>query len=421
MTPEKQDGDKLAPNSDDDAIIAECKEFMKISAAADDMNRRNGLDALAFLSGDQWDPQAKAQRTLNARPCLTINKLPTFLHQVTNDQRQNVPGIKVHPVDSGSDEETAEILQGVIRHIEYATNADVAYDTAVNSAAAIGFGYFRLITQYCGEDTFDQEIAFKRIRNTFTVYYDPAATEPDGSDQTKCAISLKMPRTEFKRLYPDASASNDAVLNAAGDQQDWIDTEQVRITEYYRIEQKTATLILLNNGETGWKDEFDEAAAKEVGISIVKERQSAKKVVRWYKLTGTDVLERADIPCKWIPVFPVFGDEIDLDGRVQRSGLIKSAMDPAKMYNVWMTAATEEVALRPEGQVRHGRGPGRGPRGRVGGSEQQQRTVHHLQAQGPGRHPRTASAAPAAGRHPVRHAGDGDARLGRHQGHDWPL
>lgn len=348
MTPEKQDGDKLAPNSDDDAIIAECKEFMKISAAADDMNRRNGLDALAFLSGDQWDPQAKAQRTLNARPCLTVNKLPTFLHQVTNDQRQNVPGIKVHPVDSGSDEETAEILQGVIRHIEYATNADVAYDTAVNSAAAIGFGYFRLITQYCGEDTFDQEIAFKRIRNTFTVYYDPAATEPDGSDQTKCAISLKMPRTEFKRLYPDASASNDAVLNAAGDQQDWIDTEQVRITEYYRIEQKTATLILLNNGETGWKDEFDEAAAKEVGISIVKERQSAKKVVRWYKLTGTDVLERADIPCKWIPVFPVFGDEIDLDGRVQRSGLIKSAMDPAKMYNVWMTAATEEVALRPK-------------------------------------------------------------------------
>lgn len=341
--------DKLAPGNDDDAIIAECRDYMRISEQADSENRQSGIEALAFLAGDQWDPQARMQRKLSGRPCLTINKLPTFLHQVTNDQRQNVPSIKVHPVDDGADIETAEVYQGLIRHIEYSSNADVCYDTSVNSAAAIGQGFFRLVTQYCDDDSFDQDIAFKRIRNTFTVYFDPASIEPDGSDQTKCAISVKMPRTEFKRLYPNAKASDDNLVAGLGDQRlGWIDDNTIRVTEYYRVEMKTATLVRLSNGETGWKDELNEKAANQAGITVVAERQSAKRKVCWYKLTATDVLERADILCKWIPVFPVWGDEVDLDGKVYRSGLVKNAMDPARMYNVWMTAATEEVAMRPK-------------------------------------------------------------------------
>src|SRR5262245_40761574 len=98
-------------------------------------------------------------REIEARPCLTSNKLPAFLHQITNDQRQNKPSIKVHPVDDGADEETAEIIQGLIRHIEYNSNADTCYDTSLFYAAAIGFGYFRILTQYVG-DSFDQEICF---------------------------------------------------------------------------------------------------------------------------------------------------------------------------------------------------------------------------------------------------------------------
>lgn len=343
------DADKLAPQDDDDAIIAECKQYMQVSIHADGVNRSNGLEALAFVAGDQWDPAARAQRQLSGRPCLTVNKIPTYLHQVTNDQRQNVPSIKVHPVDNGADVETAEVLQGLIRHMEYASNADAAYDTAVNSAAAIGYGYFRLVTEYCDETSFDQDIVFKRIRNAFTVYFDPASTEPDGSDQTKCALSTKMARTEFKRLYPKAKASDDSLVAGLGDQAAWwLDENTVRVTEYYRVSMKTATLVQLSNGETGWKDELDQAAAAAVGITISRERESAKRTVEWFKLTATDVLERAEIKCKWIPVFPVWGDEVDLDGKVIRSGLVKHAMDPARMYNVWMTAATEEVALRPK-------------------------------------------------------------------------
>lgn len=346
-TPEQTqvDHDKQADTEDDAAIIAECMDRMRISMAADGENRTNGLDDLAFLKGDQWDERIKQQRALDGRPCLTINKLPTFLHQVTNSQRQNVPSIKVHAT---SDEmsKVAEVVQGGIRHIEYASNADVAKDTAVNSAASIGFGYFRLVTDYVDERSFDQEMRFKRIRNPFTVYFDPSSVEVDGSDQQWNVISVKVPRTEFVLEYPDADPCDFGVVRGLGDRsEDWITATEVRLAEYYRIHSEKAVAVLLSNGESGWKDKLLELPE---GVTIVKERKSLRKVVQWFKLTATQVLERTELPFKWIPVFPVWGDEIDLDGRVYRRGLIRDAKDPARMYNYWMTSATEEVGLRPK-------------------------------------------------------------------------
>lgn len=340
------DHDKLASKSDDDAIIAECMDRMRISIAAESENRSNALDDLAFLKGDQWDERVKAQRAMDGRPCLTINKLPVSINQVTNSQRQNVPSIKVHPTSEGADQKIAEIVQGGIRHIEYKSKADVAYDTAVNSAAAIGIGYFKLVTQYVDDHSFDQEILFKRIRNPFTVYMDPAMSEVDGSDQQWCVLSEKIARAEFRLEYPDADPVDSNFVRGLGDRAaDWADDQSVRVSQYYRIHSEKATAVLLSNGESGWKDKLMELPE---GVTVVNERKSLRKTVQWFKITATEVLEKADIPCKWIPVFPVLGAEIDIDGKVYRNGMIRNAKDPARMYNYWMTSATEEVALRPK-------------------------------------------------------------------------
>lgn len=344
MAGNKLEEGEQAKTSDDAAIIAECMERMAISLAADSENRTNALDDLAFLKGDQWDERVKQARTMDGRPCLTINKLPVSLHQVTNSQRQNVPSIKVHPVSEGADQKVAEVVQGGIRHVEYKSKADVCYDTAVNSAAAIGIGYFRLVTKYVSPSSFDQEIAFQRIRNPFTVYMDPSIIEMDGSDQQWCILSTKQPRSEFRLQYPDADPCDWNVVRGMGDRtNDWIMKDELRTAEYYRIHYENATAVLLSNGESGWKDKLLELPE---GVTVIKERKSQRKTVQWFKLSAVQVLERADIPCQWIPVFPVIGDEIDLDGKVYRSGLIRNAKDPARMYNFWVTSATEEIGLR---------------------------------------------------------------------------
>jgi len=137
-----------------------------------------------FMAGSpdnqwQWPADVLSTRgavqgqTINARPCLTINKLPQHVRQVTNEQRQNRPAGKVIPVDDNADIEVAAIFDGVVRHIEYMSDADVAYDTACDNQVTYGEGYIRLITEYCNEETFDQDVRIMRVRNAFSVYMDP--------------------------------------------------------------------------------------------------------------------------------------------------------------------------------------------------------------------------------------------------------
>ncbi len=338
-----QDDGKLA--YDKDGILSEMRRRVQWSVDFDADTRAAGLDDLRFKAGEQWPDTWRRSREVEARPCLTINKLPAFIHQISNDIRQNKPSIKIHPVDSKADPKIAEIIQGVIRHIEYASNADFCYDTASDHAISVGFGYFRLCTEFCDEQSFDQDIKFKRVRNPFTVYCGPHQ-EPDGSDMQWCVISEDVPRDEFKRQYPNAEASSQANWPSGPNDNriNWLSVDSVRVAEYYRIEQKPATLCMLQDGTTAYKDEIPE----EFRPLIVKERASTKSVVMWRKCTGIDVLEEREIPGKYIPVFPVYGDEVDIDGRVIRSGVIRWAKDPQRAYNYWISSATEEVALRPK-------------------------------------------------------------------------
>lgn len=99
----------------------------------------------------------------------------------------------------------AEVFNGVIRHIEYTSDADVAYDTACENQVTYGEGYIRILTEYCDDTSFDQEIKIGRIRNSFSVYMDPMIQDPTGADARWCFITADMTKDEYERAYPKAS------------------------------------------------------------------------------------------------------------------------------------------------------------------------------------------------------------------------
>ena len=100
----------------------------------------------------------KKQRERDRRPCLTVNRMPTFIRRIVNDARMNKPSIKCHPVDSNADVETAKILNGLIRQIEVGSSADAAYATAIDDAVSMGFGYFRVDMDFARNDSFERDI-----------------------------------------------------------------------------------------------------------------------------------------------------------------------------------------------------------------------------------------------------------------------
>jgi Phage P22-like portal protein len=320
------------------------KRFHRVDTA-EGPNRQMAVDDLRFKGGDQWPAQIKAQRTLEKRPCLTINKMKTFVHQITNDQRQNRPSINVSPVGDIADPETAKMLRGLIKHIERQSNADMAYDTGFESAVSNGWGYWRILTEYEDEDSFNQRIQIARIRNPFRVYLDPDSEEPDGSDAQWCFISDLIPRAEFKENWPDADPVEWLEQSIGDENSLWNTQTHIRISEYFYKDTKLRTLLAFDNGHVGYEDELDPSYAN---IEPKHKREVQCEYIKWCKITAHEILEESEWPGKWIPVVKVIGDESDLEGKVTYAGLVRDAKDAQRMYNFWVSSETELIALAPK-------------------------------------------------------------------------
>jgi len=363
-------------------VMDTMRSRLTMAIAAYSESREDELDDLRFFAGSpdnqwQWPADVLATRgsvqgqTINARPCLTINKLPQHVRQVTNDQRQNRPSGKVIPVDDKADVEVAEIYDGIVRHIEYMSDADVAYDTACENQVTYGEGYIRLLTEYTGDDTFDQDIRIGRIRNSFSVYMDPTIQDPCGSDAKWCFITEDLTRSEYERLFPDAMPVSSIQQQGVGDENlsNWLNEDVVRIAEYFYIEYELAKLNLYPDNRTAFEGSREDAMFKASGLAPLKSRQVDRKRVKWCKTNGYEMLEENDWAGQWIPVIRVVGNEFEVDGRLFVSGLVRNAKDAQRMYNYWVSAETEMLALAPKA-------PFIGYGGQFEGYEQQWKTAN---------------------------------------------
>ncbi len=348
-------------NQEEKEILAQARERMDTAIAAFSSSREDEIDDLRFYAGSpdnqwQWPADVLSVRgavqgqTINARPCLTINKLPQHVHQVTNEQRQNRPGIKVIPSNDMADTDMADVYNGVIRHIEYTSDADVAYDTACENQVAFGEGFIRISTEYCDETSFDQDIRINRVRNSFSVYLDPLIQDPTGADARWCFVTEDIPKEEYRRLYPNAAPISSLMSAGVGDQSinQWINEDTVRIAEYFYYETVVKTLNLYPNNVTAFEGTPPDIALKQQFGSPLKQRQSEFSRVKWLKINGYEILEQTEWPGKWIPIVRVIGNEFEVDGKLYISGLVRNAKDAQRMYNYWVSQEAEMLALAPK-------------------------------------------------------------------------
>lgn len=310
-------------------LLREIRERFSSAVEFEAVNRQERLDDVRFARlSDQWPEYAKYDRNRpgKERPMLVVNRLLQFRDRVVNEIRQNTPSIRIRPATNGADQETAEVLMGLVHHIQDQSNAAIAYDTAVEWQVDSGLGYIRVRNDWSSDTSFDQEIFIDRIPDPFKVYYDPHSSQPDGSDAEWAIIAEEIPNDEFKRLYPDVDETNfDSAGN--GDMQGWYTKDSVRIAEYYYIEHEPAEIQDPESGQT---------------------RSTFIRHCMWCKAIGDKILEQSEIPTKYIPIVPVLGHEIWLQGKRYLSGLVRNAKDAQRLYNYYLSANAENVALAPK-------------------------------------------------------------------------
>ena len=371
-----------AKDKSDAEVLATARSRLDLTMSALSESREDENDDLKFYAGSpdncwQWPADVLATRgavqgqTINARPCLTINKLPQHVRQVTNDQRQNRPGAKVIPVDDNADVEVADIFNGMIRHIEYISDADVAYDTACENQVSYGEGYLRLLTEYCEDNTFDQDIKISRVRNSFSVYMDPTIQDPTGADAKWCFVTEDVTKAEFERMYPDASPITTLQSLGVGDQSisNWLNEDTIRLADYYYIDFDRTTLNLYPGNATAFEGTPEDKQLRAIYGKPKKSRESDRPKVKYCKINGYEILEEREWAGKYIPVIRIVGNEFEVDGRLYVSGLVRNAKDAQRMYNYWVSQEAEMLALAPKA-------PFIGYGGQFEGYEQQWKTAN---------------------------------------------
>lgn len=349
-----------------DQIITDALERFRYSEDGSAQIRQQGREDILFARlGEQWPDQTRRIRQDEGRPCLTVNRLPTFIRQVVNDGRQNKPSIRVHPVDSGADYDTAQIIAGLIRSIERGSHASLAYDTALDNAVTNGFGFIRVTMDYCHPDSFDMEARIERVANPFSVHWDVNSTGFDGGDWDYAFVSEMLTELEMKRRYPKASDSAGEWPEGVGEgQENWTSQKLIRVAEYFSRHEKKRKIVRLTDGRVVRADQLDEPqmfmaadgqpmamplkdALAMSGVTVNGERKATYYEVKRRVMTAAEVLSEEDWPGTTIPIAPVWGEEVIYEGRRHFRSLIRDARDPQMMLNFWRSASTELVALAP--------------------------------------------------------------------------
>jgi len=332
----------------DKDILSDALEEFELCAEADAHNRESFVEDIRFgRMGEQWDDVDSKRRKNQKRPCMTINLCNSFARQVVNEARQNKISIKVRPVDDNADIETAEVMNGLIRNIEHASNADAAYDTAAESAVDGGFGYFRIAVEYAHDDSFDKDLRIQAIQNPLSVYADPHSTESDSSDWNTAFITDWMSRKQFEIDHPDAKPVD---WDGTQDMGNWADKDSVQVAEWWKREQVTRKIVKLSNGMIMGEEEFK--ANKDLwdglGITVVGTRDTRSYKVTQRLMTGAEILETTEWAGCYIPIVPVYGDVINLEGKRYLRSLIHDAKGAQRQVNYFESTAAEMVALAPK-------------------------------------------------------------------------
>jgi hypothetical protein len=304
----------------DDFLATARKRF---AAAAEDEKplRDKFVSDLKFASpdgDDQWDPQVKQAREAAGRPAMSFPRCHTFVQQVSNEARQKKPQIKFSP-RLDQDKDTAEILEGLARYIQYDSQAQVAYETAIEYSAGGSFGYYRFLTDYVDDESDDLELKVVPVLDPLTIYgvLVPACF----NRKPRWAFVVEdMPKDEYKAAYPDSDLAGLSWAEAEKDSDGWVGSETVRIAEYWYIEEKK-----------------------------VEGKRKPQSIVKFCKTNGIEIL--ADSETEWpgssIPIIPVLGKQMIIEGKPRLFSVVRPQKAAQQMINVSKSRIAETLMNSP--------------------------------------------------------------------------
>lgn len=358
-----------AGKSYDQRIIDEAKYRFRRAQEWEGGFRKLYTEDVKFANGDsdngwQWPENIKRDRDLRNLPTLTVNKTKMHVLLLANEARQNPPQARVKPVGEKVSYDAAQVWEGLVRHIEYISNAQSIYIHTKEAQLEGGIGYLRLGHDFVDDRSFDQELRIEPLE-TLNTYLDCDIKRVDGSDAMWAFIYDEWDRKEFAKRFPDIRLPPPARGAGLDNRDDWIRNDAIRVAEYYRINLEEDELIYIEETDgsswTGlrsempspWRDDLEAYAVGDKGADY-KARKLMVRQLQWFKLAGDWIIDRNDgsdpqkKPLKghYIPIARMVGRERIIENKLYRAGIVRTLKDQQRMYNYNSSGQVEVVALQ---------------------------------------------------------------------------
>lgn len=312
---------------------------------------------------DQWDATVKRDRETDpggARPCLVMDHTGQYVANVAGQVTKNPPAIHAVPVGSGSDIKVSEKIDGILRHIEYASRAQTHYGIALTSAARTGVGYLIVRPAYVDRALGYQEPRISSQADPLRVVFDPWSVQLDGSDADFGYLLTSLSEREFKRRFGEkAECKSWGMDNAASQKVNG--RESIIIAEQWYKEEKTRNVIIYTDAEgnetSNSEDEYH-AACQAAGVQLpyIRNYKDKYQCVKWRTMSGAAILEtpkdkdgkEALYPADSIGIVPVYGYWGVKDGLMTYCGIPRRARNPQRAYNYHMSEQLAYMSSAPK-------------------------------------------------------------------------
>jgi len=332
------------------------REFDCIQTALRDERQQCLQDRRFYsLSGAQWEGPLGAQ--FENKPRFEVNKIHLSVIRIINEYRNN--RITVDFVSKEGDEydDLADTCDGLYRADEQDSTANEAYDNAFEEAVGGGFGAWRLRTCYEEEEDYEDDRQRIRIEPIYdadsSVFFDLGAKRQDKADAKCCFVLNSMTREAYKEEWGDDPTSWPKTIHQL--EFDWATPDVVYVAEYYKIEEKMATVRIFTT-ITGEEERYPDEELKadpdlvrrlaQVGTVETRTRKYKTRKVHKYLLSGGCVLEDCGyIAGKCIPIIPVYGKRWFIDNVERCMGHVRLAKDPQRLKNMQLSKLGEISAL----------------------------------------------------------------------------
>lgn len=342
-----------------DPIVSEATKRFNRCAERESPARHNFLADYRFAHGDsdngyQWPNRIRNNRDLDARPCLTMNIARQHNLQIINEAKQNKSSVAFRATGGAATKDAADMYEAMFRQVEYASDAQEAYETACEYQVAGGWGWWRLVTEYEGNNTFNQCFRIKRVWDPLSVYLDMDCQTKNGSDARYAFVFDLVPNDQLNEAYPwlKGMGVEASPLGGTTSEDSWNIKDHTRVCEYFRKVPKSDKLASFIDPKTGQRAQLKKSKMPQEVWDVIskapltKIRDITDWEIQWFLIVGQRVVDKTIWPGKYIPLVRVLGEETVIDGVLDRKGHTRAMKDAQRMYNYNASAQVEFVALQ---------------------------------------------------------------------------